>query len=218
MPGDDRSPTLVLYVRHGRTPTTGTRLPGRAPGLHLSDEGRAQAEALAAHVAGVASHLTGKGVAAVYASPMERTRETAAPIARAVGRRVRTASGLIECEFGAWTGRRLKDLMKLKAWSTVQHQPSAFRFPKGESFAEMQARITGQVADLVARHPGETIVCVSHADPIKAALAQALGSPLDLFQRLVVDPCSVSAVLHGPERPTVLTVNSTGPLGGLSPS
>ena len=218
MPGDDRSPTLVLYVRHGRTPTTGARLPGRAPGLHLSDEGRAQAEALAAHVAGVASHLPGKGVAAVYASPMERTRETAAPIARAVGRRVRTASGLIECEFGAWTGRRLKDLMKLKAWSTVQHQPSAFRFPKGESFAEMQARITGQVADLVARHPGETIVCVSHADPIRAALAQALGSPLDLFQRLVVGPCSVSAVLHGPERPTVLTVNSTGPLGGFSPS
>jgi probable phosphoglycerate mutase len=82
----------------------------------------------------------------------------------------------------------------------------------------MQARITGQVADLVARHPGETIVCVSHADPIKAALAQALGTPLDLFQRLVVGPCSVSAVLHGPERPTVLTVNSTGRLVGLGPS
>jgi len=166
----------------------------------------------------VAANLPGRGVAAVYSSPMERTRETAAPIARAVGRRVRTASGLIECEFGSWTGRRLKDLMKLKAWSTVQRQPSAFRFPKGESFAEMQARITGQVADLVARHPGETIVCVSHADPIKAALAQALGTPLDLFQRLVVGPCSVSAVLHSPERPTVLTVNSTGRLVGLGPS
>ena len=218
MAANNRSPTLVLYIRHGRTPTTGSRLPGRAPGLHLSDEGRAQAEAVATHVAEVAANLPGRGVAAVYSSPMERTRETAAPIARAVGRRVRTASGLIECEFGSWTGRRLKDLMKLKAWSTVQRQPSAFRFPKGESFAEMQARITGQVADLVARHPGETIVCVSHADPIKAALAQALGPPLDLFQRLVVGPCSVSAVLHSPERPTVLTVNSTGRLVGLGPS
>ena len=161
---------------------------------------------------------TGQQVAAVYASPMERTRETAAPIARALGLRVRTAPGLNECDFGRWTGRRLKDLMKLKAWATVQRQPSTFRFPSGESFAEMQARITGQVADLVARHPGETIVCVSHADPIKAALAQAVGTPLDLFQRLVVGPCSVSAVLHTTERPVVLTINTTGDLKGLTPS
>ena len=209
-------PTLVLYVRHGRTPTTGARLPGRAPGLHLSDEGHAQAKAVAAAIAG--RDGTGQQVAAVYASPMERTRETAAPIARALGLRVRTAPGLNECDFGRWTGRRLKDLMKLKAWATVQRQPSAFRFPGGESFAEMQARITGQVADLVARHPGETIVCVSHADPIKAALAQAVGTPLDLFQRLVVGPCSVSAVLHTKERPVVLTINTTGDLKGLTPS
>ena len=209
-------PTLVLYVRHGRTPTTGARLPGRAPGLHLSDEGHAQAEAVAAAIAG--RDGTGQQVAAVYASPMERTRETAAPIARALGLRVRTAPGLNECDFGRWTGRRLKDLMKLKAWATVQRQPSTFRFPSGESFAEMQARITGQVADLVARHPGETIVCVSHADPIKAALAQAVGTPLDLFQRLVVGPCSVSAVLHTKERPVVLTINTTGDLKGLTPS
>ena len=205
-------PTLVLYVRHGRTPTTGSRLPGRAPGLHLSDEGRAQAEATAATIA--ATTNSSRPVAAVYASPMERTRETAAPIARALGLRVRTASGLLECDFGRWTGRRLKDLMKLKAWTTVQRQPSAFRFPGGESFAEMQARIAGQVAELVACHPGETIVCVSHADPIKAALAQSLGTPLDLFQRIVVGPCSTSAVLHDAERPTVLHVNATHHLSG----
>ena len=207
-------PTLVLYVRHGRTPTTGARLPGRAPGLHLSDEGRAQAEAVAAAIADRSE--TGQQVAAIYASPMERTRETAAPIARALGLRVRTAPGLNECDFGKWTGRRLKDLMKLKAWATVQRQPSAFRFPGGESFAEMQARITGQVADLVARHPGQTIVCVSHADPIKAALAQAVGTPLDLFQRIVVGPCSVSAVLHTTERPVVLAMNTTSDLKGLT--
>ncbi len=207
-------PTLVLYVRHGRTPTTGARLPGRAPGLHLSDEGRAQAQAVAAAIADRSE--TGQQVAAIYASPMERTRETAAPIARALGLRVRTAPGLNECDFGKWTGRRLKDLMKLKAWATVQRQPSAFRFPGGESFAEMQARITGQVADLVARHPGQTIVCVSHADPIKAALAQAVGTPLDLFQRIVVGPCSVSAVLHTTERPVVLAMNTTSDLKGLT--
>ena len=203
--------TLVIYVRHGRTPTTGARLPGRAPGLHLSDKGRRQAEAVAARLAEAAAGYPGKGVAAVYTSPMERTR---APIARALGLRVRTARGLNECQFGSWTGRRLGDLAKLKAWATVQGQPSTFRFPGGESFAEMQARITGQVVELVALHPGRTIVCVSHADPIKAALASALGTPLDLFQRIVVGPASVSMVLHTPERPMVLTVNSTGPPSG----
>ncbi|MBQ90500.1 MAG: phosphoglycerate mutase [Acidimicrobiaceae bacterium] len=210
--------TLVVYVRHGRTPTTGTRLPGRAPGLHLSDEGRAQAAAVAEHLAAAAPGMLGGGVAAVYASPMERARETAAPIARALGLRVRTARGLNECDFGRWTGRRLRDLAKLKSWRTVQRQPSQFRFPDGESFAEMQARMVGQVADLVAAHPGSTIVCVSHADTIKAALASALGTPLDLFQRLTVGTCSVSAVLHTDDHPVVLSVNGTGALTHLAPS
>ena len=201
------SSTLVLFVRHGRTPTTGTTLPGRAPGLHLSAEGLRQADAVATNLAGASAGMPGGGVAAVYSSPMERTRETAAPIARAVGRRVRTAPGLIECDFGRWTGRRLKELSRLKAWKSVQRQPSTFRFPGGESFAEMQARITGQVAELVLEHPGETIVCVSHADPIKAALSAALGSPLDMFQRLVVGPCSVSAVLQTDDHPVVLSLN-----------
>ena len=200
--------TLVIYVRHGTTPTTGARLPGRTPGLHLSSSGRIQAEAVATQFSEALPGPPGREVTAVYASPMERARETAAPIARALGLRVRTAKGLNECEFGSWTGRRLSDLAKLKAWKTVQNEPSVFRFPGGESFAEMQTRITGQVTGLVSRHPDETIVCVSHADPIKAALASALGTPLDLFQRILIGPGSVSAVLHTPERPIVLTVNS----------
>ena len=106
------APTLVIYVRHGRTPTTGSRLPGRAPGLHLSDKGRQEAEAVATRLTEAKSEYPGKGVAAVYASPMERTKETAIPIARALGLRVRTARGLNECEFGTWTGRRLSDLIK----------------------------------------------------------------------------------------------------------
>ncbi|MEZ5144704.1 MAG: MSMEG_4193 family putative phosphomutase [Acidimicrobiales bacterium] len=197
-------PTLVLLVRHGQTPSTGTVLPGRAKGLHLSDAGRAQAEAAATRIGEL------DRVAAVYASPLERTRETAAPIGTAVGQRVRSHRGLLECDFGEWTGARLDALRKKPEWTTVQRYPSGFRFPGGESFAEMQQRICTTLAELVAAHPGETVVAVSHADPIKAALAQALGTHLDLFQRLVVSPCSVSAVWYGPAGPAVLTTNSTG--------
>ena len=197
-------PTLVLLVRHGQTPTTGSTLPGRAPGLHLAETGQAQAQAAADRIAAL------KEVAAVYASPLERTRETAKPIAASRGLKVRIERGLLEADFGDWTGAALMDLMKLPEWQTVQRYPSGFRFPNGESFAEMQTRIVGALDTLVARHPGETIVAVSHADPIKAALAQALGTHLDLFQRIIVSPCSISAVLYGPTGPAVLAANSTG--------
>lgn len=205
---------MVLFVRHGTTPTTGTVLPGRARGLHLSDAGREQAEAVAQRLTALAGRPTG-GPVAVYASPLERTRETAAPIARALGLRARTERGLLECDFGEWTGAELKVLMRTPAWTTVQRTPSLFRFPGGESFTDMQQRITDTVARLVARHPGETLVAVSHADPIKAALAMAAGTHLDLFQRLVVSPCSVSAVSYGPEGTHVLAVNSIGSLADL---
>ena len=197
-------PTLVLLVRHGQTPTTGATLPGRAKGLHLADVGVGQAQKAADRIAAL------KDVAAVYASPLERTRETAKPIAAARGLKVQIDRGLLECDFGAWTGSQLKDLMKLPEWQTVQRYPSGFRFPDGESFAEMQTRIVGALDQIVARHPGQTVVAVSHADPIKAAVAQALGTHLDLFQRIVVSPCSISAVLYGATGPAVLAVNSTG--------
>ena len=210
---DPPKPTLVLLVRHGQTPTTGASLPGRAPGLHLADTGIAQAEAAAARIAGLPA------VAAVYASPMERTRETAAPIARARKLRVRQAAGLIECDFGRWTGQKLDKLRKLPEWRTVQRYPSGFRFPGGESFAEMQSRAVDAVHDLVAAHPGATIVAVSHADVIKAIVAAATGTHLDLFQRFVVSPCSIAAILYTTDGPVVLTVNSTGDdLSGLAPS
>ena len=199
-----RRAVTVLLVRHGATATTGKVLPGRAPGLHLSETGRAQAEAAAARIGALAE------VRAVYASPLERARETAAPIARAVGRRVRTVEGLNECDFGDWTGRELADLRRLAAWQQVQHTPSGFRFPGGESFAEMQTRVCGTLGELAARHRGGAIVAVSHADCIKAAAAQAVGTPLDLFQRIVVSPCSITVIAYGAGSPLVLTVNSTG--------
>jgi probable phosphomutase (TIGR03848 family) len=195
--------STILLVRHGQTGTTGHVLPGRTPGLHLDDAGRAQAERAGARIGELA-------IGAVYSSPLERARETAAPIARAVGRRVRVERGLVECDFGEWTGASLRDLMKRPEWRSVQQAPSTFRFPHGESFAEMQFRIVTALDRLRREHAGETIVCVSHADPIKAAVASALGTPLDLFQRVVINTCSVSVItwLGGP--PAVLAVNSTG--------
>ncbi|HLT69652.1 MAG TPA: histidine phosphatase family protein [Acidimicrobiales bacterium] len=237
-------PTTVLLVRHGATTTTGRELPGRAPGLHLSDEGRRQAEQVAERIAafaglrppdgdGAADRAGGDGrwiprrrskgptpprVAAVYASPLERTRETAEPIARLLGLEVVPDEGLIELDVGEWTGMELKAARKRKEWATIQRYPSGFTFPGGESFLEMQARITGTLERLRAAHPGEVVVAVSHADPIRAAVAHAMGTHLDLFQRVVVSPCSITAIAYGDEGPTVLTVNETGATGAVVPS
>ena len=210
-----RKPTTVLLVRHGRTPTTGQVLPGRAKGLHLADEGIAQAETAGERIAGLGK----RKVKAVYASPMERTKETAAPIASALGLKVQSKRGLIEADFGDWTGKKLGDLMKKPEWEQVQRYPSGFRFPNGESFAQMQERICDTIAGIVNDHPGQTVVAVSHADPIKAAVAAAMGTHLDLFQRIVVGPCSISAIMYTQSGPVVLGVNSMGSdLKALVPS
>jgi probable phosphomutase (TIGR03848 family) len=195
-------PTVLLLVRHGVTATTGKILPGRAAGLHLSDEGRLQAEAAAKRIKPLPR------LAAIYSSPLERARETAMPIARARKMPVRIDRGLLECDFGEWTGERLDRLSKRPEWDVVQRHPSAFRFPGGESFTELQARITGALARLVAQHPGRIVVAVSHADPIKAAVAHALGMPLDLFQRIVIGTASITAIAYGRTNATALTVNS----------
>ncbi len=209
----DQRPTLLLLVRHGRTPTTGARLPGRAPGLDLSEEGVAQAERAAARIAEL------DRVAAVYASPLERTRQTAAPIARATGNRVRTHKGLLELDVGDWTERKLSDLRRRKEWRTIQQAPSAFTFPGGESFLDMRNRIVGTLGELATRHPGEVVVAVSHADCIRAAVADAMGVHLDLFQRVQAGPCSISAILCTGGAPMVLAVNTNGgSLKELAPS
>ena len=206
-------PTLVLLVRHGQTPTTGKLLPGRAPGLHLADKGVEQAQAAADRLAALET------VDAIYASPLERARETAAPIGKAFGQKVVIDKGLLECDFGEWTGAELKNLMKLPEWTTVQRSPSTFRFPGGESFTEMQTRIVSALDRLCRAHPGGTVVCVSHADPIKAAVAHAMGTHIDLFQRIVISTCSISAIAYSVGGPIVITVNSTGgSLRDLRPS
>lgn len=210
-PRSPAAPAVALLVRHGRTGTTGKVLPGRAPGLHLSDAGRRQAEKAAERIGALDPRPV-----AVYSSPLERAVETARPIASALGLRVRIERGLLECDFGKWTGARLSTLRRRRQWRTVLHQPSTFRFPGGESFAEMQARITAALDRLAHRHGGERFVAVSHADPIKAAVAATAGIPLDLFQRLVVAPCSVTVLVRGEGSLHVLCVNSTGALSELT--
>jgi len=207
-----RRPTVVVLVRHGETPTTGKLLPGRAPGLHLTDKGREQAQAVADRLSSL------KKVDAVYASPLERTRETAAPIAKAHALRVRTDRRLLDLDVGDWTGAELKALRKRPEWPTIVWHPSGFAFPAGESFVGMQARILEALAGLRDKHPGGTIVVVSHADVIKAVAADALGSHLDLFQRIVISPCSVTAIAYGDGLPRVLTVNAVGDIGALGVS
>jgi len=207
------SSTLVLLVRHGQTPTTGKVLPGRAAGLHLADTGNEQAQRAAERLAALPK------IDGIYTSPLERARETAAPTAAHWKQRAVVERGLLECDFGEWTGAELKVLMKRPEWTTVQRAPSTFRFPGGESFTEMQTRIVGALDKLRERHSGGVIVCFSHADPIKAAVAHAMGTHLDLFQRIVISPCSVSAIAYTGGGPVVLTVNSTGgSLAELRPS
>jgi len=144
--------------------------------------------------------------------------ETAKPIASRLGLRVRSDRGLLECDFGSWTGGQLKTLVRRREWRTIINLPSAFRFPGGESFAEMQARITETIDRLSEKHRGESFVAVSHADTIKAAIAATAGVPLDLFQRLVVSPCSLTVLSRSDAGYRVLCMNSTSDLGELAVS
>ena len=203
----------MLLVRHGVTASTGIILPGRAPGLHLSERGVAQAERVAERL----GELPRKPVA-LYVSPLERTRETAAPIATALRLRAQIDRGLLECDFGLWTGKKLNLLAKRPEWRAVQHAPSTFRFPEGESFTEMQLRMWTTLERLAAKHRNRTIVVVSHADPIKAAVTYAQGVPLDLFQRPSSPPARSARSASRTRRPSCLSVNNTDSLKDLAPS
>lgn len=201
--------TIVLLIRHGQTPTTGQILPGRTPGLHLSERGQEQAR-------DVASRLEGLALDAVYSSPMERAQETAAPTVAGQGLQLLADANLIECDFGQWTGEKLTELSKLPEWKQVQSSPSTFRFPAGESFTEMQDRMVSAVKDIVQRHPGQVVAAFSHADTIKAAVAYFVGTPLDSFQKIHIDTASISAVEFTTEGTRMLVTNSrTGSLSYL---
>lgn len=190
------------------TAQTGPLLSGRTPGVDLSERGREQAAALGARLAALP-------VAAVYSSPMERTVQTAEAVAAHHGLEVRVGEGLIEADYGDWTGAALADLARSELWSAVQRTPSRVRFPGGEPLTVMQSRVVGALDVLVASHPGQTVVAVSHADPLKAAIAHYTGLHLDMFQRLVLSPASVSVLDVGPGGASLLTCNATADLSGL---
>ena len=153
----------MLLVRHGRTPTTGAVLPGRAPGLHLSEDGKKEAAATAERIAAL------KAVAAVYASPLERARETADIIAARRGLVVLTEPGLLECDIGDWTGWEIAKAAKTPEWATVQRYPSGFRFPGGESFTDQAERVRAAIADIRAA-PGRPALVVCHRHTMRFAL------------------------------------------------
>jgi probable phosphomutase (TIGR03848 family) len=205
--------TTLLLVRHGQTPSTGRDLPEPGAGPGLTDDGKRQAEEAARYIAEWRSALP--ALAAIYCSPLTRTRETAAIVGKALDIAPVEHQDLVDCDTGEWAGAALKDLVKKPEWPTVVNYPSGFRFPGGESMKGMSDRIVGAARELVARHPGQTLIIVSHADPIKAIVTDALGLHLDLFQRVFVSPASVSAIAYGDLAPSVMLVNWTGPSGHL---
>lgn len=194
----------LLLIRHAPTPETGRKLTGRGRGVSLGEAGTAQARRTAGLLAGVS-------LKAVYASPIERTWETASVIAEPHRLEPIPHDGLLEVDYGDWTGRTLVSLSKLKAWRVVQQTPSRMVFPNGESLADAQNRAVRTCEELAARHRRDTIALVTHADVIKALLSHYLGQPLDLFQRVGVAPTSVSVVdLPAGGPPHVLATNTNG--------
>lgn len=198
--------TQILLIRHAVNDVMkAKKLAGWMPDVHINEEGRQQAQA-------VAERLNGVPITAIYASPLDRTRETAEPLAQALGLEVQIREDIGEVQYGDWTGKSLEELSKLDAWRVVQLYPSGMRFPGGETIREMQARIVNQLESIAADHPREIVAVFSHADVIKAALAHYLGVHLDLFQRIVINPTSVSVLRLTPYGPQVLRVNDDGPL------
>ena len=202
--------TTVLLVRHGHTDTAGKRLTGWDPGVHLNETGRKQAERLV-------ERLDGIHVDAIYSSPLERCRETAAPLAKARRTGVHVRRRLIDTGYGEWTGRSIAQVRKTKLWRTVERVPSAMRFPGGESLLEVQARAVDEVNRIARDHPKGLVVVVSHADPIRLVIAQVAGADVDHLHRLVVDTCSITAITLDDAVPRLLKVNDTGDLAGLRP-
>ncbi|MEU3203753.1 histidine phosphatase family protein [Streptomyces cyaneofuscatus] len=209
-------PTLIL-VRHGRsTANTAGVLAGRTPGVLLDERGTEQAAALPARLSALA-------LAAAVTSPLERCRQTLQPLIDArPGLPVHTEERISECDYGDWSGRKLAELSDEPLMSVVQQHPSAAAFPGGESMRAMQARAVDAVRDWndrIAAEHGEdaTYVMCSHGDIIKSLVADALGMHLDLFQRIHVDPCSVTAIRYTRLRPFLLRVGDTGDLTPLAP-
>jgi probable phosphomutase (TIGR03848 family) len=193
---------FVLLIRHAENEFLKKgRLAGRLPGVSLNQRGHEQAQSMAEKLKDAPIH-------ALYSSPLERALETAAPIAAALDLKVITREGLTEVDYGEWQDKTLKSLARLKLWRLLQHRPSLFRFPGGESFSEAQHRITQEIDGICAVHdPKHVIACISHADPIKLAVAYYAGMPLDSFQRLIIGSASITALSINRGSSSLVTLN-----------
>ena len=198
---------IILLIRHAETDfVKQQRLAGRLPGARLNAKGRSQAAALA-------EALRPLPLKAIYSSPLERTMQTAQAIAAVQGLRVHKRPGLIETDLGAWEGKSIKRLRRTKEWKILQESPSRFQFPGGEWVVENQARLVAEMEAICLLHkPKDLIACVGHADPIKFIIAHYLGLPLDMFQRIMIDTVSVSALILETGKAKLINLNwqSTG--------
>jgi probable phosphoglycerate mutase len=201
--GDKMTEMMVmLLIRHAVNDWVGERLAGWTPGVNLNEEGRAQASVLAQRLAEVP-------LAAIYCSPLERTLETAQPLAELNNLTVQVRENLGETRYGDWTGRDLKDLREEKLWPVIQVYPGGARFPGGESLREVQARMVIELDAIRDAHADQVVAVVSHSDPIKLAVAHYAGLPLDLFQRLTISPASITAFAFSRFGPRLLCLNHT---------
>ena len=200
--------TTLVLVRHGHTDTAGKRLTGWTPGVHLNARGREEAERLV-------GRLDGVRIDAIVSSPLERCRETAAPLAKARRLAVRIRRAWIETGYGDWTGRSISQLRRTRLWRTVMNAPSNGRFPGGESLLEVQARAVEAALDAAREHPRGTVAVVSHADVIRLLLAHVAGAHPDHLHRWNVDTGSISAVSLSDGVPRLLAVNDTDGLAFL---
>ncbi len=202
--------TTLVLVRHAQTDAAGKRLTGQARGVHLNERGRTQAARLV-------ERLEGLPIRAIYSSPLERSRETAAPLARARGVPVRIRRALTEVEYGEWTGRSISSLRRTRLWRQVMAAPSTVRFPRGESLLEVQARVVTEIQQIAKTHRRDMVVAISHADVIRLLVAHLSGLHADHLHRLVIDPASVTVVALGDGIPRLLRINDTGELPGRRP-
>ncbi len=202
---------VLVLIRHGVTESTDSGvISGWTPGVHLTDQGRQQAGRLVERLAGLP-------IAAIYSSPLERCRETIAPLASERDLRVHVRSDLGEVRYGSWTGKRVSVLARTTLWKVVHAAPSRARFPGGESLLEVQQRIVKELERIAGERRKHVIALCSHGDPIRLALAHFSGTHTDLYQRIALDTASVSVVALGDGAPLILRVNDTGDLTSLAP-
>ena len=193
--------TYLFLIRHGENDWVGSnRLAGRTPGVHLNEKGKQQA-------LGLTDQLAEQPIHAIYSSPLERCMETAQPLADKLGLTVQPEPGIIEVDYGEWRGKNLKELSNLPEWKAVQHQPSAFRFPAGETLRETQQRAISTIERIRSQHPNQGVVLFSHGDVIRTSIAHYIGTPLDLFQRIIISTGSISVIQFGEYKSAVLAVN-----------